>query len=45
MVDKAKLKMTVSGQAKDYASVALQSDVLQNLLIQCLNIEFFKSNT
>jgi len=40
MVDKAKLKMTVSGQAKDYASVALQSDVFSKLTNTVLEYEF-----
>lgn len=40
MVDKTKLKMTVSGQAKDYASVALQSDVFSKLTNTVLEYEF-----
>lgn len=40
MVDKTKLKMTVSGQAKDYASVALQSDVFSKLSNTVLEYEF-----
>ncbi len=40
MVDKTKLKMTVSGQAKDYASVALQSDIFSKLTNTVLEYEF-----
>lgn len=40
LVDKNKLKMTVSGQAKDYASVALQSEVFSKLDTAVLEYEF-----
>lgn len=40
LVDKTKLKMSVSGQAKDYASVALQSDVFSKLTNTVLEYEF-----
>jgi|GEM_PF-1427531 len=40
LVDKTKLKMTVSGQAKDYASVALQSEVFSKLNSAVIDYEF-----
>lgn len=40
LVDKTKLKIMVSGQAKDYASVALQSDVFSKLSQSILEYEF-----
>lgn len=40
LTDKNKLKMTVTGQAKDYASVALQSEVFSKLNNAVLEYEF-----
>ena len=40
LTDKSKLKVTVSGQAKDYASVALQSDIFSKLNDAVLEYEF-----
>jgi hypothetical protein len=40
LVDKTKLKMMVSGQAKDYASVALQSEVFSKLDTAVIDYEF-----
>lgn len=40
LVDKTKLKMMVSGQAKDYASVALQSEVFSKLNSAVIDYEF-----
>ena len=40
LVDKGKLKMMVSGQAKDYASVALQSEVFSKLNSAVIDYEF-----
>ena len=39
LTDKSKLKVTVSGQAKDYASVALQSDIFSKLNYAVLEYE------
>lgn len=40
LTDKNKLKVLVSGQAKDYASVALQADVFSKLTDSVLEYEF-----
>lgn len=40
LTDKNKLKVTVSGQAKDYASVALQADIFSKLNEAILEYEF-----
>lgn len=40
LTDKNKLKVLVSGQAKDYASVALQADVFSKLADSVLEYEF-----